>query len=320
MVLWISLGVAAVLVVAVVVFLIVRARRSRNDGPVSIVLFRREPATVTESDVRGAVRRAIGITASLEVVNFDPTTKGFVMMADGLPPIAVIVSARTYLEPQDTASAAEGCEDPRLREAILGHKAWVSVDAMNLEPVPPEEMRHAIYDRFLARIAAEFVDDHTLVLYAPAEGRFAAATPDLAERLARGPTAEVLGEEQINTPIIGIEEDDKAINAAIQTARKRLPELILAFESRGQASEAIVKAGFPYKGGGQEHLWGKITGIEDGAIVAVIQNEPAHPGVPKKGERVSIRPDDVSDWAYLDEEGEGQGMFVERLLQKRGAR
>lgn len=320
MVLWISLGVAAVLVVAIVAFLIVRARRSRNEGPVSIVLFRREPASMTESDVRGAVRRAIGITANIEVINLDPTTRGFLMAADGLPPIAVIASTRTYIDPADAPRAAEGSEDPRLREAILGHKAWVSVDAMNLDTIPPEEMRHAIYDRFLARIAAEFVDDQTLVLYAPAEGRFAAATPDLAERLAKGPTAEILGDDQINTPIIGIEDDDKAINAAIQTARKRLPELILAFESRGQASEAIVKAGFPHKDGGQEHLWGKITGIEDGAIVAVIMNEPAYPGVPKKGERVSIRPDDVSDWAYFDETGEGQGMFVERLLHKRGAR
>jgi uncharacterized protein YegJ (DUF2314 family) len=317
--LWITVGVVAGAVMAVVVVgAWLRRRRARHKrGPVSIAIFRTRPRGFTEADIRGAVRRALGVEADVKTLPFDANTKGLAIVTESLPPLAVIDSARGYLDPGEVETVAAGCEDPRLREAIRTHAAWVSIDAMGIDRLRPREDRVLIYQRLLGKIAAELLDDDSLVLYAPAEGRFGRVEADTGARLAAGEFAQVFGDDSLNAPIIQVEDDDKAINAAIATAQRRLPEFLEAVERLGDKAEALVKVRFVDDEGEGEHMWAKVLSVRAGVVTAEVVNRPGNPKLPGEGAVVTIDNAAVSDWAYLDAKGKPQGMFVERVLRER---
>ncbi len=315
MLFWILIGLVSGVVALFVLLLVARAVRRRNSGPVSIVLMRSSPRRLTETDVRGAVRRATGVEPKLHQIPVDTTTNGYAVMADELPTIFIVDSARTYMDPDEVERSAMGCEDPRARDAIRAHKAWVSVDAKGASGKLTRDERYKAYDMLLGKVAAQLLDDQCLLVYAPAEGRFGPCTQETESMLSGGRVGELLGDDALNTPIVQVGCDDAKIEAAIKKARERLPEFVAAFERRGAASEAIVKARFA-AGDEAEHMWAKVLAVNGGSFEAQILNRPAHPGLPKEGQRVVIKPDEVSDWAYLDENGKGQGMFVERVLRK----
>lgn len=308
---WIGLGVVLALVT---IFLILRWRANRNDGPVSLVIYRSAYRDVTESDARGAARRALGVNAEVNTIPFDEYTKGLLILCDAFPPIAIITSNRTYIDPENIEAAAKECEDPVLRNAVLQHKSWLSVDAMGLKTIPKQDVRVQIYNTLLAKLLAEFVDEQSMVIFAPAEGRYGAVTAETTERLAAGKIAEVLGDDDLNAPIIQVESNDDAINKAIATAQKRLPEFISVVESGRTDAQPIVKARFADDKGEGEHMWAQVRHISPAGIVAEVMNRPANAALPKKGSVVTIKLDDVSDWMYLDEKGRRKGGFVEKIL------
>jgi uncharacterized protein YegJ (DUF2314 family) len=310
--LWIGLGVVAVLVVA---FLLWKRFANRDDGPVSLVIYRKVYRDVTESDARGAARRALGVNAEVQTIPFDENTKGLLILCEEFPPIAVITSNRTYIDPQNIQAAASECEDPTLRNAVLTHKSWLSVDAMGLKNIPPQDVRVQIYNTLLGKLLAEFVDEQSLVIFAPSEGRYGAVNGQTSELLAGGKIADVLGDADLNAPIIHVENSDEAINTAIATAQKRLPEFISVIESGRSDAEPIVKARFADANGEGEHMWAQVKHIAPGGIVAEVMNRPANPALPKKGTVVTIKLDDVSDWMYVDEKGRSKGGFVEKILK-----
>ncbi len=313
--LWAWIVVGVVVTLGVVGWLVVRSRRRDDVGPISIVMLLREPRRFTESDVRGAVRRALHVDADVHAMDLDPTTRAFAVISEAFPLLSVVDSARTYLEAEDIEEAASGCEDPRLRSAILSHRAWISVDAMGFKRTPKPEQRAEIYQRVLTRVAAELFDEKGLALYAPAEKRFAPMTPGLCDRLREGRFGEVFGDDAMNEPIINVHGHDERFERAVETARKRLPEFILAFERFGPASSALLKAGFKHERG-TEHMWGSVTSVTSAGIVVTIENRAANPGVPTKGESVTVPSEIVTDWMYVDEKGNLHGGFVERLLVK----
>lgn len=309
---WIGLGVALALLI---VFLIVRWRANRNEGPVSLVIYRKTYRDVTESDARGAARRALGVNAEVNTIPFDEHTKGLLILCDAFPPIAIITSNRTYIDPANIPAAASECEDPTLRTAVLEHKSWLSVDAMGMKNIPKQNIRVEIYNTLLGKLLAEFIDDESLVIFAPAEGRYGAVHGDTAEHLTNGKIADVLGDADLNAPIIHVENSDEAINTAIATAQKRLPEFIGVIESGRSDAEPIVKARFADANGDGEHMWAQVKHLAPGGIVAEVMNRPANPALPQKGTVVTIKLDDVSDWMYLDQKGRSKGGFVEKILK-----
>ncbi len=309
---WIGLGVVVVLVVA---FLLWKRFANRDDGPVSLVIYRTTYRDITEADARGAARRALGVNAEVQTIPFDENTKGLLLMAEEFPPVAIITSNRTYIDPDNIELAAKECEDPILRNAVLTHKSWLSVDAMGMDKLPANDIRLTIYNGILGKILAEFIDDQSLVIFAPAEGLYGQITPDTASLLTSGKITEILGDSDLNAPIIQRESTDEAINKAIATAQKRLPEFINIIESGRAEAQPIVKARFAASADNAEHMWAKAQSVSSAGIVAEIMNRPADPTLPKKGEVVTIKLDDVSDWMYINENQKPVGGFVERVLK-----
>lgn len=305
-------GVATVLLGGLA-WLILRRRASRG-GPVSLVLLRSSARKLSEADVRGAVRRALGVEAKIDRLEFKGLASGFVAGCDRLPPFVVISSGAPYSDGASAGLMAESCEDPELRRAIRGASAWVSVDAHGLPGSFSVQDRFRIYGEILGKVAAELIDGGCLALYAPAERRFARVNSETERLLREGRAEELLGDDDFNAPIFRLESDDRRINAAIRKAQDRFDELLSAFRLRGEKSRAMVKVRFETGPDAAEHLWTLVKSTGDGRTTGEVVNQPHATGLPGKGELVTFTRDRVSDWAYIDEAGNPQGLFVERLL------
>lgn len=117
--------------------------------------------------------------------------------------------------------------------------------------------------------------------------------------------------------------DDAEINAAIEEAQRRLPEFRHALEidvqrAIPQIKGSLVKARFESMITHKiEHMWLEDAGFEGDRVVGTLASEPHEIPEYSKGERVTISPEMVSDWAYR-EGGRTYGGFTIRVMQKRG--
>lgn len=320
MFMWIGIGLAVALAFTGLVIWLVRRRRRKNAGPISIVMFRTSPRGLTEADVRAAFRRAHKAEPQVHRIPVDEHTVGFGITTDNLPPLVIIDSARTYLEPEHVDDVAARLENPESRRAFAESKAWVSVDALGVNASLPKPDRAKVYT-LLAPIAAELIDDRCTLLYQPAEDRAAPAdgAGGRSERLLRECNlAELFNDNDLLVSIVPVEQSDKKVNAAIEEARKRIPEFCSAWEARGVAGQPMVKGTFITPDGQEtEYMWVSVTDMTDDGFVGTVENNPAAAGLPLKGTTVTVRLDDIVDWAYLDEREEPHGLFVDKVLMSR---
>ncbi len=169
----------------------------------------------------------------------------------------------------------------------------------------------------LAKFAAEFIDEHALLLYLPADGRFAEINPGTAQMLREFRVDEVFGDESLQAPIIDA-QGDKAVERAIAQAQDRLPECLQAFARRGQACEALVKARFAVNidgRSGNEYTWMTLKSVKGTSLTGLVLNEPLDPANPAKGSTATVPLDTIVDWAFTDEQGQQHGFFVEKFLR-----
>ncbi len=304
--------------VLVVLFLWWRRRRGAagSSGPVSVVILRTRPAHLNADIVRARVRAAFDKTPEISVHDLpDGGGKAYSYMSDDLPPIAVVDCLKPYFPPEVGARVAATLEDQRARDAMTRHKAWISIDAFGLDGAPDELVD--MINIILGKLAAEFVDSDALLFYLPHRERIALPTRENVERLRKAEFADVFADEALHQPMFNLEAGDKEIDAAMQTARARLPEFLNAFDSRGPACEPLFKAGFATSAGGKEYIWCSLRAVGDDGLTGTIENPPIDKGIPKKGSKVTVKIDDIADWAYADETGETQGAFVDRILMAR---
>jgi uncharacterized protein YegJ (DUF2314 family) len=310
---WIVIGAVAVVLAGV---LVVHARRrARRDALVSVVLLLRKARVLTEVDVRGAARRAYRCDVTVKAMPpQDESARAFVVTGDNLPAILVISASRAYMSPEEAETSAQRHEHPVARAAIREHSAWLSVDAVGAGTLRGRELAAA--HALLARLAAEFYDEECMLLYLPARERIAAPGADVERKLREGRLDELFGDDALHTPIYHMEQHDEEIEKAIGEAQRRLPEFIEACRGRTDDKPALFKARFD-AGGGSEYLWMSVVSVGDGEIEGRVENTPVAEGIPPKGATARVAFDRVVDWAYLDEEGKGHGMFIERILAKR---
>lgn len=308
---WVGLGVAVVLLVGVLLWL--RARR-RSQGPLSIVMLRDRPRTLSEAEVRQAYRLSVNQDAEVHRIEVDEHTTGFgVSGKEGGPPVYVICSHRTYVD--DPNDVAGGAEHQDVRRAIREHKAWISVDGVGLEGVRDAEVIGGAFI-LLSRIASHFLDDGTTLLYQPASGRIGLASPQVGALLAAGDYAQVFAADEPNTPIVRAEPGDKRIAAAMDEAQRRLPEFIDAIKRLGEAGKPLVKIRFESSVDGQtgnEYIWCTVVRASPTTFTVTIENPPLDPTLGQKGDKITVTHDRVVDWAFVDGK-KVHGMFVERLL------
>lgn len=312
---WFIGGGALVLVVGVVAFAVLRARK-RNFTPLSVVMLRSRASNIDAATVRGAFRRAYGVEPSVEPMDLpDGGGKAFVAWSEGIPPLGVICSQVRYFDKAQLAEALAPIEHPEVRRAMSEHVAWVSVDAMGVDmSISKEETRRA--QALLAKLAGELIDDGCMLLYLTRTCRVAENKPETEAMMRDGRLQELFGDDELHAPVIQVESDDAKIKAAMEEAKKRLPEFVLAFERLGERSHAMFKGRFGNEDDG-EYIWLKLQSVEAKALVGTIENHPVNPSIPRKGSVARVAIEHVADWAYVDEKEQGQGLFVDSILLKR---
>ena len=319
---WILAGLA-VLAVGALGTMSAAPRRKRRPPPrlVSIILHRSRPAGLSEAQVCAACKRALGITVTARRVKVDKQSTRFDVMSDEIPPVTIVDSSCAYTGERSLEDDASRMEHLGVRKAFSRAAAWVSVDALDVPARSTRRQIDMIYAGLLAPIAAELLDKHC-VLRHPGTDNLVALPGPLTRRLLReGRLDELFGDADVNAPMLRVAADYEAIAKAMGEAKRRLPELIAAWEELGSKTSALIKCRFPQEGSPDnskiEYMWLSVQGYVNGSFSAKVENHPLNPDAPRKGATVEVKSGAIVDWAYLDGSGKPVGMFVEPLLAKR---
>src|SRR5262249_54858881 len=71
-----------------------------------------------------------------------------------------------------------------------------------------------------------------------------------------------------------VEGDDADMNKAIATARATVGRFVSAYRTkRAGTSHFMVKKPYPVPGGGEEHMWIDVTGLQDEIVAGLIAND-----------------------------------------------
>lgn len=316
---WSIVGGAVLLVVLVLGLVVWRTRGRKAKGDIiSVVSLRRSHRALTEADVRQAARRAFSADVKVERLPSPGNSRLFVIVKDDVPPIGVIDVPDRYDVDVNGATKASviGHEHPEVRAAMAAHTAWLSVDAMGITSDQVDSAGLQAVQKLLARLLYEFIDDDSLLLYETAGGLFGASDAAASEKLKQGDIAGLFGNPDMQEPMINIATNDDEIEAAIQEAKRRLPQFRRAVGT-GRCSKAIVKGGLRTSEGAREYIWLSVIELTPDGFRARIENNPIDEALPKRGSVIELKTEDVVDWACRDESGRPQGGFVERILLKR---
>jgi len=203
---------------------------------------------------------------------------------------------------------ADRCPDLRMKEQILRHRAFVSV---NCDAETPENLRRSSAVA-MSKVAAELVDDTTVALMDTVTNRIILPSPKVVALLREGNRAEAV--QEYEDPVVGV--DPNSIEVTVAEARRRYPELVAAFLRAKPDSKYTVKMAFRDPGSDYvEHMWINPTALTESAVSGTLESEPHRLRSVRRGSEVTKPVSDLSDWAFI-EDGACTGMFSERAVRR----
>lgn len=134
----------------------------------------------------------------------------------------------------------------------------------------------------------------------------------------RQPTQPPPAEQGGDDELMPFSTDDRAMNAAIESARQTYPQFLAAFRNAPQHTQEnfAVKLGLETYSGGREHIWVDNLFFRDGRLYGHLANRPQNlPGM-QLGSEVEVRADLVSDWTIHTVDG-AYGSFTTRVMIER---
>jgi len=216
---------------------------------------------------------------------------------------------RPYVDEVDEVSSK--ITDMRLSSLFARHKAWISCDATDITPDSPDsEVREAY--RMCGWLMSKLVDDNTLALLIPDQERIYPSGEKLEELLqSKDPFAAVT--EEGYAPVVAVDGEDPRMQAAVDEARRRWPEFVAAFETRGPEHFSVKS---PITAGGNtEFIWIEVTAIENDTILGTLANDPMDLGRLKLGSRVRTSAAELNDWIFFDEKDAMHGGFTIKVVE-----
>lgn len=263
--------------------------------PTSLVFLLREPRYLDKAILCQVVQRAFGVDLS----NSGPDSTEFVVSIEGCPTHYVQYKGRIFLLHNfpvpyfsDKDKVANGIPELRLRNAVLEHQAWLSVDATS----PP----WATDDPYLSigKLLAELANEDCLAIIAPAFQAMNVWDPAKVDTLwGDNPLDAVRQSNQV--PVIRVADDDPLMIAAVAEARRRWPEFVAEFELRRPGWNFAAKAPFR-EGDFLEVMWFKVTAVEGDSIYGTIDNDPVDLKKIRHGSRVKVPVKDLNDWVFTE--------------------
>jgi len=112
-----------------------------------------------------------------------------------------------------------------------------------------------------------------------------------------------------------IQDKDPAMHNAVHTARQTVGTFITALQHPSPTQRAFeVKKTF-VQGAEVEHIWLSHVTFSGNRFHGMVDNQPNKIKGLKIGDRVSVNPNEISDWAYVDK-GNLVGGYTIRVLYK----
>jgi uncharacterized protein YegJ (DUF2314 family) len=116
--------------------------------------------------------------------------------------------------------------------------------------------------------------------------------------------------------IVYVPDDDKEMNAAMESARKTLDEFIKVWKKRTAAqTEFAVKVAIR-DGDKIEHFWVGVSKFDGKNFEGHIANEPGLVKNVKEGDLIAVAKAKVEDWMYVQKR-KLNGGYTTKLLYKR---
>ena len=98
-----------------------------------------------------------------------------------------------------------------------------------------------------------------------------------------------------------ITEDNKAMDRAVQTAQKTVKKFIAAIRSpKASQSRFAIKKPF-VEGDKVEHLWLNEASFDGSLFHGKVDNEPVDIKGVRVGQEVTVSPNEISDWMYVQD-------------------
>lgn len=97
-----------------------------------------------------------------------------------------------------------------------------------------------------------------------------------------------------------VADDDPRMNAAIEKARASVKTFVAALKAPKAAQTGFsIKMAFT-DGTAVEHMWLAPVNFDGTKFVGTVNNEPEKVKTVKMGQKVTVTPDKISDWMYLE--------------------
>lgn len=116
--------------------------------------------------------------------------------------------------------------------------------------------------------------------------------------------------------VVFVEGNDKEMNAAMKQAQAEVQQFIKAFQSPkpGQTGFSVKLA--VTDGDNTEHMWLSGLKYENGQFTGKLDNDPVQLTNIKMGQPLTSKPDQVSDWMFIDN-GKLVGGYTIRVLHQK---
>lgn len=127
------------------------------------------------------------------------------------------------------------------------------------------------------------------------------------------PVSREMRQQGIDPPCFTVTGRDEEMKQAVQQARKTVGKFVTALRHPTAAQHDFeVKKRF-VQGDAKEHIWLSHVTYSGHLIYGDIDNHPRKIKGLKIGQRVSVKPGEISDWAYIDK-GKLVGGYTIRVL------
>lgn len=298
-----------------------QAESKKQDRLISLVLLLNAPRKLSEHTLANAVSQALGTAHS-----HDESSDTSVVAK---PPYYLVKldSGRFVINTiegpyfTDTDKLAQEIQDPKLRDAVHEHSAWLSIDWA--EKGEPQDVKR-VYQQ-IGKIAAALAGPDTLAIYSPEADQFALYGTEAAASLrgddplqgfAAAP-AEPAASEASGEQTVAMSDDDPKLKAAENEARKTWPGFVRVFKSKAGKNFAVK--GKLIEGDSAEYMWLNVTEVDGERVHGTLANDPSDLKGFKLGQDLHIKTSDVDDWLYMDNKGEKHGGFTVKVLKTASA-
>jgi uncharacterized protein YegJ (DUF2314 family) len=129
------------------------------------------------------------------------------------------------------------------------------------------------------------------------------------------PIAREIRRKGVHPEVFRIENKDAQMRRAVREARKSVGVFIAALKhpAKGQRDFEVKK---PFMNDGEvEHLWLSEVEFRGNRFHGRVDNRPHRIEGVKFGDRVSVNPQEISDWAFVDN-GKLMGGYTIRVLSR----